>query len=283
MTLDPTHAARDRQDLAGALHDLRKASDLSGDRLDRRCGMSQSKVSRIETGRLLPSVVDVEQVLTALEVDDATRRELLALTRVANAEYQDVRASVRRGLHHRQRELAALEASATLMRHFLPTLVTGLLQIPEYMRAAMSTPVEPATGDVGKAIALKLERQAVLYDKAKNFEFILTESAIRWQLCEPSIMAVQIDRLVSLSQQSNIRIGVLPLSAQVRNGAFHTFVTYDRRLVTIELFTGRLVLRDPKDIDHYWALFDFFSVHALWTDEARNVLKALADTFRTSK
>jgi hypothetical protein len=70
---------------------------------------------------------------------------------------------------------------------------------------------------------------------------------------------------------------------QVRNGAFHTFVTYDRRLVTIELFTGRLVLRDPKDIDHYWALFDFFSVHALWTDEARNVLKALADTFRTSK
>ncbi len=64
-------------------------------------------------------------------------------------------------------------------------------------------------------------------------------------------MAVQIDRLVSLSQQSNIRIGVLPLSAQVRDGAYHTFVTYDRRLVTIELFTGQLVLRDPKDIDHY--------------------------------
>jgi hypothetical protein len=245
--------------------------------------MSQSKVSRIETGRLLPSVVDVAQVLTALEVDDATRNELLALARVANAEYQDVRASVRRGLHHRQRELAALEANANLMRHFLPALITGLLQIPEYMRAAMSTPIEPAAGDVGKAIALKLERQAVLHDKTKTFEFLLTESAIRWQLCEPSIMAVQIDRLVSLSQQSNIRIGVLPLSAQVRNGAFHTFVTYDRRLVTIELFTGQLVLRDPKDIDHYWALFDFFGVHALWADEARSFLKALADRFRTSK
>jgi hypothetical protein len=68
--------------------------------------MSQSKVSRIETGRLLPSVVDVEQMLTALEVDNATRHELLALAHVANAEYQDVRASVRRGLHHRQREIA---------------------------------------------------------------------------------------------------------------------------------------------------------------------------------
>jgi hypothetical protein len=242
--------------------------------------MSQSKVSRIETGRLLPSVVDVEQLLTALEVDDGTRREL-ALARVANAEYQDVRASVRRGLHHRQRELAALEANATLMRHFLPALVTGLLQTPEYMRVAMSSPLGPADGDVGKAITLKLERQAVLYDKAKNFEFLLTESAIRWQLCESSIMAVQMDRLVSLSQQSNIRLGVLPLSKRVRNGAYHTFVTYDRRLVTIELFSGRLVLRDPKDIDYYWSLFDFFGAHALWADQAREILRALADTFRT--
>ena len=283
MKLDPTRAGRDRQNLASALHDLRKASGLSGDRLARRCGMRQSKVSRIETGRLLPRIVDVEQVLTALEVDNATRRELLVLARVANAEYQDVRASVRRGLHHRQRELAALEANATQVRYFLPTLITGLLQIPEYMRAAMNTPVEPAAGDVGRAVALKLERQAILHDKTKGFEFLLTESAIRWKLCEPSIMAVQIGRLVSLSQQSNIRIGVLSLSVQVCDGAYHTFVSYDRRLVTIELFTGQLVLRDPKDIDHYWTLFDFFGAHALWGGEARSVLKALADTFRTGK
>ncbi len=168
MKLDPTRAGRDRQNLAISLHDLRKVSGLSGDRLARRCGMSQSKVSRIETGRLLPSVVDVEQVLTALEVDDATRRELLVLARVTNAEYQDVRASVRRGLDHRQRELAALEANATQVRHFLPTLITGLLQVPEYMRAAMRTPIEPAAGDVGKAIGLKLERQAVLHDKTNT-------------------------------------------------------------------------------------------------------------------
>lgn len=280
MKLDPTRAGRDRQSLAGALHDLRKASGLSGDRLARRCAMSQSKVSRIETGRLLPSVVDVEQILTALEVDEGTRGELLVLARVANTEYQDVRASVRRGLHHRQRELAALEASATQVRHFLPTLITGLLQTPEYMRAALSTPIEPAAGDVARTVALKLERQAVLHNKAKNFEFLLTESAMRWQLCEPSIMAVQLDRLVSLSRLPNICVGVMPLSVHVRDGAYHTFVTYDRRLVTIELFTGQLVLRDPKDIDHYRALFDFFSAHALWTDEARSVLKAQADTFR---
>ena len=188
MRLDPEQAGHDRQSLASALRDLRRASGLSGERLARRCHMSQSKVSRIENGRLLPSVVDVDRILRALGVDQATRGELLALAHVANTEYQDIRASVRRGLHHRQRELAALEADAREMRHFLPALITGLLQIPEYMRAAMDTPVEPAAGDTTTAIALKLERQAILHDKSKHFEFLLTESALRWQLCEPSVM-----------------------------------------------------------------------------------------------
>jgi len=283
VRVDPSQAGQDRQNLAAALRDLRKASGLSGDRLARRCGMSQSKVSRIETGRLLPSVVDVDRMLHALGVDKTTRAELLVLARVANTEYQDVRASVRRGLHHRQRELAALEADATEMCHFLPALITGLLQIPEYMRAAMSTPVEPAAGDTTKAVALKLERQAVLHDKSKRFEFLLTESAVRWQLCEPSIMALQIDRLVSVSWLPNIRLGVLPLSAQIGDGPYHTFVIYDNRLVTSELFTGQLVLRDPKDIVHYRALSKFFSVHALWEDDARSFLVKVAGGFRAGK
>lgn len=283
MQLDPARAGQDRQNLADALRDLRKASGLSGERLARRCGMSQSKVSRIENGRLLPSVVDVDRMLQALGVDQATSAELLALAQVANAEYQDVRASVRRGLHHRQRELAALEAESGDIRHFLPTLITGLLQIPEYMGAAMRTPVEPASGDPSMAIALKLQRQAALHDTSKLFEFLLTESAVRWQLCEPSIMALQIDRLISLSWLSNIRLGILPLNARVSDGAYHTFVTYDERLVTIELFTGQLVLRDPKDIAHYRALFDFFSKHALWDDAARAFLGEIADAFRGSR
>jgi transcriptional regulator with XRE-family HTH domain len=283
VTLDPEQAGRDRQSLAEALSDLRRAAGLSGERLARRCHMSQSKVSRIETGRLLPSVVDVDRILRALEVDQATLSELLALAHVANTEYQDIRASVRRGLHHRQRELAALEAEAKDMRHFLPTLVTGLLQTPEYMRAAMDTPVELAAGDTSAAIELKLERQAILHDESKHFEFLLTESAVRWQLCEPRNMALQLDRLVSLSQLPNVRIGVLPLSVQVGAGAFHTFVGYDKHLVTIELFTGLLVLRDPKDTEHYRTLFNFFSGHALWADSARTFLGDVAETYRTTR
>ena len=243
--------------------------------------MSQSKVSRIETGRLLPSVVDVEQILTALGVDVATEQTMVALARVANTEYQDVRLSVRRGLHHRQRELAALERSATEVRHFLPALVTGLLQTPEYMRAAIAPPSVSAGGDVNKAIAAKLQRQAVLHDPTKRFSFVLTESALRWQLCPPPVMALQLNRLVSLSRLPTVSIGVLPLDRPVADGAYHTFVTYDLRLVTVELFSGQLVLRDPKDVERYRSLFDFFVDRALWAGDARQILQSLAQDFRS--
>jgi len=280
VTLDPAQATEDRRTLADALRDLRRVSGLSGERLATRCGMSQSKVSRIETGRLLPSVLDVDLMLQALCVDQETRTELLGLARVANAEFQNIRETVRRGLHHRQRELAAREADATHVRHFLPAMITGLLQVPEYMHVGMNRDVEPFAVDTSKAIALKLRRQAVLQDSGKRFEFLLTESAVRWRLCETSVMAAQMDRLVSVSRLPSVRIGVLPLSAQVAHGPMSTFVTYDERLVTLELYTGLLVLRDPKDIEHYGELFEYFSSCALWADDARTFLTGVGEEFR---
>jgi Domain of unknown function (DUF5753) len=54
-----------------------------------------------------------------------------------------------------------------------------------------------------QAIARRLDRQARLYDASKRFTFILTEAAVRWQPCEPPVMAVQMGRLISLSETSH--------------------------------------------------------------------------------
>ncbi|MET7482682.1 helix-turn-helix transcriptional regulator [Streptomyces sp. NPDC005538] len=50
------------QELAATLRNLRKQAGLSGDRLATRCNMSQSKVSRIENGKVRPSLVDMERI-----------------------------------------------------------------------------------------------------------------------------------------------------------------------------------------------------------------------------
>lgn len=60
--LDPEWPEADRLELATALRDLRRAAGLSGQALGARVYMSQTKISRIETGRIVPSVTDGEEV-----------------------------------------------------------------------------------------------------------------------------------------------------------------------------------------------------------------------------
>ncbi|MFE6285982.1 helix-turn-helix domain-containing protein [Streptomyces sp. NPDC057877] len=83
MPIEPDTQARERKDLAEALRDLRRASGLSGERLALRCNMSQTKISRTETGRALPTVIDVERILNALAVPADVAEEILRLARRA--------------------------------------------------------------------------------------------------------------------------------------------------------------------------------------------------------
>ncbi|WP_338015821.1 helix-turn-helix domain-containing protein [Kitasatospora sp. CB01950] len=98
VAIDPADLGRSKSDLARALKELRYQSGLSGDRLARRCGMTQSKISKIETGRSVPSLVDVELILRALDVPVDLAPRVLELARVANTEWQDVRALRQKGL-----------------------------------------------------------------------------------------------------------------------------------------------------------------------------------------
>ncbi|MEU8772641.1 helix-turn-helix transcriptional regulator [Streptomyces sp. NPDC048606] len=71
MTFEPEQLGQSAQELAATLRKLRKQAGLSGDRLAARCNMSQSKVSRIENGKVRPTLVDIERLLTALEAPPA--------------------------------------------------------------------------------------------------------------------------------------------------------------------------------------------------------------------
>ncbi|MDX3800603.1 helix-turn-helix transcriptional regulator [Streptomyces sp. AK04-3B] len=276
MTFEPEQLGPSKADLAEKIRELRKRAGLTGDRLARRCNMSQSQISKFETGRKTPKLVDVERILRALDAPPELVTEITALARIANTEWQDKRSSWRRGMEKRQAELASLESEATELRYFLPAMITGLLATPEYMRASLShTP-----GDPSKTISRKLERQAVLYDTTKTFTFLLTEQAVRWTIVSHYALAVQIDRLASVSHLPNIRMGVIPMGAAIPRGPMNTFTIYDDRLATVENFTGRMVFRDPRDVSEYLSVFILFERHALFGSEARELLGQFADHYR---
>ncbi|MFE2600553.1 helix-turn-helix domain-containing protein [Streptomyces sp. NPDC059396] len=268
MTFDPGQLGQSKADLAETLRSMRRRAGRTQVWLAQRCNMSQTKLSNIETGRITPSLVDVELILRSLNASPALVAEVAALARLANTEWQGKRASWRRGLEKRQAELAGLEAEATTLRYFLPAMVTGLLATPEYIRASLGhSPV-----DISRTVAKKLERQAVLYDNTKRFTFLLTEQAARWAVVPRAAMAVQIDRLISISHLPNVHIGVIPLGAAVGRGPMNTFTVYDRRLVTVETFTGRIVFQDARDITEHLEVFDLYARHALFGTEVRDLL-----------
>ncbi|MFJ6143746.1 helix-turn-helix domain-containing protein [Streptomyces anulatus] len=277
MAIEPDALDRTGLELAAMLRQLRKQAGLSGARLAARCNMSQSKVSRIEGHRVRPSLVDVERILKGLGASPAVAAEAMAMARIAQTEWQDHKALHRKGLDKKQRELAGLEAATTDFRFFLLSMVTGLLSTPEYIRVSVldAPPTQQA-----RAVAMKLERQAVLLDRSKRFTFILTEQAVRYPLVAPDAMAMQIDRISSLARQTNISILLLPLSARYSNTPLSTFTVYDDRLATIETDLGSAVFRDPRDIRSLLDRFAFYEDQAVTGEAVQELLSQWAWSFR---
>ncbi|MDT0441630.1 helix-turn-helix domain-containing protein [Streptomyces johnsoniae] len=277
MTLDPGRLGESKADLAERLRTLRNQADRTQVWLARRCNMSQTKLSNIETGRITPGIVDVLLILRALGVSSQVETDVASLARLANTEWQDKRSSWRRGLETRQAELAGLEGEATTLRYFLPAMVTGLLATPEYIRASLAhSPVKTS-----KTVAKKLERQSVLHDNTKQFIFLLTEQAVRWAVVPSAAMSVQIDHLISMSRLPHVRIGVIPPGAVVGRGPMNTFTVYDQRLATVETFTGRIVFQDARDIAEHLEVFAMYERHARFDDAARALFTEWADACRS--
>ncbi|MBX9398008.1 helix-turn-helix domain-containing protein [Streptomyces sp. TRM72054] len=277
MTFEPNELGQSRADLADMLKALRKRAGVTQTRLAQRCNMSQTKISNIEGAKLTPSLVDVELILRALDAPPDLASEVAAIARTANTEWQDVWSQRRTGLEKKQNELAGFEHSSTEFRYFLLSMVTGLLAIPEYVRASLAH----IPGDHSKAISKKLERQSVLYDTSKRFTFILTEQAVRWPFLPVQAMAMQVDRLVSISLLPNIRVGVIPLGGHMPVAPLNTFTIYDTRIATVETQTGVMVFRDHRDISAHLGEFATYESYALFEDEGRERLTEWAHQFRS--
>jgi hypothetical protein len=189
--------------------------------------------------------------------------ELVALARRVNVQHTSWRAASEMGLWRKQDELKALAESSAAVRQFLPAMPGGLLQTEEYARQALSPMVSSdPVRDVEKAVQARLARQATLDNSARRFVFLLTEQAVRWKYANSKVMAAQCERIAAVSERPNVELAVIPQYAYVSGGPLNTFVVYDDRLVLVELFSGEVALRDPRDVSHHLQVFEFFLSHA---------------------
>ena len=113
---------------------LRRDRRMTGVELARRVDISQSRISRIETGHLIPQVDEVNRIADALEVDASTREQLHDLARAGRSGMRSWRALHARGFAQHQTDIARMEQAAKQIRMFQPNIVPGLLQTAEYAR-----------------------------------------------------------------------------------------------------------------------------------------------------
>lgn len=85
--------------------------------------------------------------------------------------------------------------------------------------------------------------------------------------------------MIAAAQRPNVELSVIPQSSEGMASPLNSFVLYDERLVTVEIFSGAVVLRDPRDVSYHLQLFEYFLSHAIRGDDAIAFLRDVAHEF----
>ncbi|MEU4746386.1 helix-turn-helix transcriptional regulator [Actinosynnema sp. NPDC023658] len=273
----PERSRLARERLSRELRRLRTEAKMTGTATARATGMSQSKLSKIENGMLLPSVTDVERLVAELSATRETRVELVELARQLHAEAETRRVVLHRGAHRHQQTVARIEARATTSRFFQNAGVPALLQSENYLRVVLNA-MPPHEQDT--AIATLRARRARMDDLGKRFVFLLAESALRWRMGSADLMCEQIDHLVQIIRRPNVQLGVVPWTADANIVALHGFQVYDERVVTLSVLTGNATITDPHDVREYLGLFGRLERLAVRGDGLEDLLEQISRDHR---
>ena len=264
--------------IGAELRRLREAANLSGDYVARALDWSQSKVSRIETGRHAIVSRDIAALLIFYGAPDDVRAELLAATAKDNGEGAWIQRAG--GFVRRQGSMAQMESVTSHIRHFQPVLVPGLLQTHAYAKdvaaaAGAKNPTEIADQ--------RMKRQAILRAAdAPQYSVVLDARALLCRFGEVEVTHDQIDHLADVVPTlSNVDLRVMPLMRQWPVSPAVAFMMYEFKhadstaVVWVEAPAGDSYFSDPSDVDRHLALFSQLQAVALPSDPSVEYLRSL--------
>jgi uncharacterized protein DUF5753/helix-turn-helix protein len=267
--------------LGAQLRRLREAADISRADAGYAIRGSDSKISRMELGRVGFKERDVSDLLTMYGVSDGNERTfLLDLVRMSNE----------RGWWHRFNDLmpdwftnfVGLEESASLIQNYELLFVPGLLQTEEYIRAVVSHG-QPAYLDqqTERRVQLRKQRQKLLFrQSAPRLWAVVDESVLHRPIGGRDVLRRQLDYLLEVTRQPNITLQIVPygMSGYSAEGPFSVLRFAEPTLpdvVYLEHLSGALYLDRPHEIEVYGRVLDRLAVDAETPDQSRQVLSKL--------
>lgn len=276
---DTSGAPTARRIVLGAqLRRLREAAEITRADAGYFIRGSDSKISRMELGRVGFKERDVADLLSMYGVHDENERAVFL---------DMVRKSNERGWWHRYsgtmpswfQDFVGLEESASLIQCHELQFVPGLMQTEDYARAVVSHGRPELMDQEGeRRVALRLQRQRVLTRPgAPRLWAVVDESVLHRPIGGHRVLREQIEHLLELTRQPNVTLQILPyhMSGYAAEGAFSILRFAEPSLpdiVYLEHLSGALYLDRVDELEVYGRVIDRLAVDAETPDRSRQLL-----------
>jgi transcriptional regulator with XRE-family HTH domain len=275
VTTSPSSAARQAQEALGArLREIRKDAGLTGRALAAVTGQHYTRVSKIENGVQSPSDRDIRDWCQACSAEPQVP-DLIATLRTVESAYLEFRRQARAGM---KRVLGAhtpaLYEQTTVFRIYEHNVIPGLFQTADYTAAMLSFWIDflDTPNDLDEAVAARMERQRVIYQRGKRFAVVLEEQALRTWFGDAQTQAGQLDRLLAVMSLPNISIGIIPLMTTRAAVPSAGFWIFDNVLVALETPTASVEVTRPQEVELYGRMFEHLQTSAVYGTPARAIV-----------
>lgn len=277
----PQSPVGSRRRLGAELRRLRARTGLTLDDVAELMTCSTSKISRLETGKGVPKVPDVRELMRIYGVTSDTEQDML-LRLVKDGRQHGWWEPLTDGVAPERYVLdapgryAALENDATAELSFDLTVVSGLLQTADYARSVLTAllPHHPPA-EVERLVALRLKRQEALRraDPAPlRLVALLDESVLHRPVGGAEVMAGQLAHLLDAAALPSVTIRVLPFAVGMLRAHAGRFVLLEiprslgSDVVFVEGHAGDSYLDAESDVELYQDVLADALDHALTED-----------------
>ncbi|MFI1359275.1 helix-turn-helix domain-containing protein [Streptomyces sp. NPDC020898] len=237
----------------------------SGSSVARELGWSESKLSRIESGRLGVNDADLRALLDRYEVKDrGLRAYVVDLRRRGNVRGWET--DIRSVVSAVYADYIGYESDASDTYNAETTLIPGLLQTHDYAAAVLDQHLPDIPEEERRERLTIRDKRQEVFGRPNPLVFwgVISESVFRHAIGGPAVMAAQLEHLLTLAKDypGTVNIHVLPEAAKSHAALFGPFVIFsfpekwEPDIVYLEGLTSNRFLEEADEVRSYSRLFN---------------------------
>ncbi|MEU4823005.1 helix-turn-helix transcriptional regulator [Actinomadura sp. NPDC023710] len=276
-----------RRRLAVEIRKLRESRGLTTDGLARLVFHSRTKITRLENAQIRPDLIEIMNLLEALDVTGTQYDRICQLAREAGQKGWWDRYGVSMG--PRQKLYADLEYNSDTVSEYNQTVMPAVLQAPEFIAALVD--LDRCQGKLDyvpeRMTEARMRRQSeLLRPDGPSYETVLDECVIHRLAVPAQAKIAQLRHMIGVvSETERVSVRVLRYDAVLPGGflpksAFYLYTfaeAGDSPIAVIDTVTTDLVLTQKEEVERYAGIYDRVRAAALSREDSMTFLDQVAN------